>query len=449
MGQNGTVDEFDRPDEPDDPMDVLRRLLRDLGMPEDADVNDAEVRADLFRTMMRRMMPTDGVSDTTVVWETTRLTARRLVSSLGADPAGSSRASRQVSDAVHLAELWLSDATVLPPIPMAPVVWSRAEWIEATLPAWKSMIEPVVTILSGAVSEATQSRMDEAAEGELADFQSALHPFMSRAVAAMFGAHLGEGLGRAAMATLTGTDLGLPLLGRPDVGVLPTNITAVHQQTELDDEGLLLYCSVREVARQRLFAEIGWITPQIIALVQHYAREMRVDPEGIASAMEAAVPDHLSPETVMAFQTDFSSILFTPELTKEQTEILARLSTLLALVEGWVEDVTQMVAGRWLPEWEAISESLRRHHATARPLDVTVTPLIGLSASPRSIRESTAFWRAVRAERGVEGRDDIWRHPDSMPQNADIADPAAYLAGEAPAEDDWDNELRRLLGSED
>ena len=439
------MDFFSQPDGSEDPMEALKKLLRDLGLPEDSDIYDPEVQADLFRAMMRRFMPADGMSEETVVWDTVRQMARHLVSSLGPDPSGGSRASRQVSEAVHLAELWLSEATVLPPMAMTPVAWSRAEWIEATLPAWKAMIEPVIGILSAAIEDATGRRMDLQAEGEMAELQSALRPILSRAISSIFGAHVGEGLGQAATTTMTGTDLGLPLFDKPYVGILPTNLSAVQQQTGLDEEGLLLYCSVREVARQRLFLEIGWIAPQIIALVQHYAREMRVDPDAIASAMEDAV---LSAETIDAFQTGFSTIFFAPEQSEEQRQILERLSTLLALVEGWVDDVAQSVASRWLPGWEAISESLRRHRATSKPAQTMVTPLIGLSASPKAIREAASFWEAVRSAKGIEGRDDIWRYPESMPQAADIADPERFLAEPTAEEDSWDDELRKFLDSD-
>ncbi|MCL2735471.1 MAG: zinc-dependent metalloprotease [Propionibacteriaceae bacterium] len=442
------MDAFDQSPGGEDPLEPLRRMLRDLGLPEDFDFNDPEGRAELFQTMMRRIMPSDGVSDETVVWETVRQMARQQVAALGPDPSGSSRISRQVGDAVHLAELWLSEATVLPPIPMTPVVWSRAEWIEVTVPAWKAMIEPVIGILSSAISDATGRRMDLSSDDEAMDMQSMLHPIMSRAISAMFGAHVGQGLGQAATTTMSGTDLGLPLFDTALIGILPTNVAAIQQQADLDEEGLLLFCCLREVARQRLFLEIGWIAPQIIALVQHYAREMRVDPDAMASAMEDAMPDHLSPESVSAFQTDFSSILFTPDQSEEQRAILARLATLLALVEGWVDDVTWTVASQRLPGWEAIAESLRRHRATSRPAQTMITPLIGLSATPKAIRDAAAFWEAVRDATGIEGRDGIWRYPESMPSADEITNPEGFLSKPSAGDDPWDDELRRFLSDD-
>jgi len=423
----------------DDSMEALRRLFRDLGLSDNADPQL------IFRQMMNQFAPRHTQPDQ-MVWDTAHQVARHQVASLGPDPSPNSRVARTVSDAVHLVELWLSDFTTLSPVALPPVAWSRAEWIEATLPAWKTMAEPVVTTLSAALSGATAAQMNGDTPDGMDALSSLLHPLLGRAVDAMFGAHVGEGLGRAATAVLTGTDLGLPLLAKPQIAILPTNVAALTQQTELDAEDLLLYCSLREAARQRLFAEVAWISPQIVALVQHYARETKVDPDELSHTLITRLPTQFSPETIAAFQANLSDILFRPETSPEQDQILARLNALLALIEGWVEHVTELAASRWLPNSAALSESLRRHRAVARPAESVVTPFIGMNLSLASIRQAADFWEAVRQARGIDGRDDIWRHPDALPSAQDTADPTAFLdrSGQ-PAADAFEDELRRLL----
>lgn len=426
-----------------DPMEALRRLFHDLGLPDNADPQM------VFRQMMNQFAPPQGPPDQ-MIWRTAHQVARRQVASLGPDPSPTSRSARSVSDAVHLVELWLSDFTVLAPVALPPVAWSRAEWIEATLPAWKTMTEPVVATLSAALAAATAAQMGGDAGDGADPLASLLHPLLARAVDAMFGAHVGEGLGRAATAVLTGTDLGLPLLAKPQIAILPTNLTALQQQTELDAEDLLLYCSLREAARQRLFTEVAWISPQIVALVQHYARETKVDPDELSQTLITRLPTQFSPETIASFQANLSDILFRPETSPEQDQILARLNALLALIEGWVEHVTELTAKRWLPNWPVLAESLRRHRAVSRPAESVVTPFIGMNLSLASIRQAANFWEAVRQARGVDGRDDIWRHPDALPSAQDTADPAAFLTqAPPPSKDDFEDELRRLLDEAD
>jgi putative hydrolase len=141
---------------------------------------------------------------------------------------------------------------------------------------------------------------------------------------------------------------------------------------------------------------------------------------------------------------------FTSPQTPEQQAALARLETALALVEGWVDEVTMAaVAGR-LPAAASLQEATRRRRASGGPAEQTFAALVGLELRPRRLRDAAALWQALREQRGIEGRDAIWAHPDLLPSSADLDDPAGFvahpgdsmdplaeiakLAGEAPAE---------------
>ena len=50
-----------------------------------------------------------------VNWEVTKDTARKTVASLGPDPSPDGGQQRAIADAVSLAELWLDEATDVPP----------------------------------------------------------------------------------------------------------------------------------------------------------------------------------------------------------------------------------------------------------------------------------------------------------------------------------------------
>ena len=66
------------------------------------------------------------------------------------------------------------------------------------------------------------------------------------------------------------------------------------------------------------------------------------------------------------------------------------------------------------------------------------------------------MWRQVTDAVGIAGRDSLWDYPDLMPQSSDIDDPTALIArlqamarGEAPAADEFDEALERLLAGDD
>ena len=53
-----------------------------------------------------------------------------------------------------------------------------------------------------------------------------------------------------------------------------------------DRADVLLFLAIREAARQRLFGAVGWLGPQLLAYVEHYAREITIDPHALEQAIE-------------------------------------------------------------------------------------------------------------------------------------------------------------------
>ena len=60
----------------------------------------------------------------------------------------------------------------------------------------------------------------------------------------------------------------------------------------------------------------------------------------------------------------------------------------------------------------------------AVPAEHAFSSLVGLELRPRRLREAATLWASLKAERGIEGRDAIWKHPDLLPTAEDLDDPA-------------------------
>ena len=140
-----------------------------------------------------------------------------------------------------------------------------------------------------------------------------------------------------------------------------------------------------------------------------------------------------------------------PQRSAAQTAALARLENLLALIEGWVDVVTETATTR-LPEAFRITEVVRRRRAVGGPAEQALGSLVGLEMRPRRLREAAAMWRAVTDAVGVSARDALWDYPDLMPGSEDIDDPAALVArlqararGDQAPRDEMDDALEALL----
>jgi putative hydrolase len=125
---------------------------------------------------------------------------------------------------------------------------------------------------------------------------------------------------------------------------------------------------------------------------------------------------------------------------------------MLALVEGWVDEVVSQATVQWMPAASALAEAVRRARATGGPAEETFATLVGLELRPRRMRDAANLWAALRDARGIDGRDAVWSHPDLVPTSADLDDPLGFVAGDAEAEgaetEDIDSALEQLLKGE-
>ena len=384
-----------------------------------------------------------------VNWEVTKDTARKTVASLGPDPTPDAGQKRVVTEAAELAEVWLDQATSFPRVSTTVAAWSRADWIEKTMPVWRRLVEPVAMHIADAMEGALSFGSSEETAGlpGMAGMEKMLRPMLRTSGASMFGLQLGQGLGHLATEVVGATDIGLPLSEPGHVALLPTNIKAFGEGLEQSSADVTLYLALRECARQRLFASAGWLRSQMLALVEQYASGITID----TSALEEAV-GRLDASNLEDLTSSVEGGLFEPQKTPEQRATLERLETMLALVEGWVDEVVSQATAQWMPAANALAEAVRRARATGGPAEETFATLVGLELRPRRMRDAANLWAALRDARGMDGRDAVWSHPDLVPTSTDLDDPLGFVAGEAhsdsAANEDIDSALEELLKGE-
>src|SRR6266581_1924042 len=104
-----------------------------------------------------------------VNWDLAKNVARHTVAAQG-DASILAPQATEVAEALRLADLWLDDVTTFPSGVRASRAWSRAEWVEATLPVWSKLCDPIaakaVETMSGALTADSQTLAGEAPGGE-------------------------------------------------------------------------------------------------------------------------------------------------------------------------------------------------------------------------------------------------------------------------------------------
>ncbi|MFP3578238.1 zinc-dependent metalloprotease [Arthrobacter sp. SIMBA_036] len=404
-------------------------LAKAAGLP-----NDPQLLQQMFSQVQAMMSST---SEGPVNWQLAHDNARRVAAS-GSDPSVSAHQSKEIDEALRLAELWLDPVTDLSATGLIGRAWSRAEWVEATLGTWKRLTEPVANSIANALSEALSQQMPE----EMKSMMGGASSMLQNMGGAIFGMQLGQAIGALSAEVVSSTDIGVPLADL-EMALLPTNVAKFGEGLSLPENDVRLFLAVREAAHARLFVQVPWLRGHLLGAIEAYARGIHID----MSRIEDLARD-LDPSNPEGIQEALSHGVFMPERTPVQTAALEKLETALALVEGWVDELTAEATARVMPSATALRETVRRRRATGGPAEHAFSSLVGLELRPRRLREAATLWATLKEERGIEGRDAIWHHPDLLPTGADLDDPKGFSERRRLAEasdGEVDDALQKLL----
>lgn len=427
----------------------LRETLESMGI--------GQLDPGMLQAVQAQMQAMMAADDGSVVNETVAGDTARAVVAQAGDQSIGERTRRDVEQVVQVANLWLDQVTDLAPPDGGARALSRAEWVQLSMPAWRTLTEPVALGVGAAISTAMNDQLrqlDAGPEGGTAipGMPAGLDPralfgqaesMVRRMSGAMFGAQVGQAVGGLAAETVSGTEVGLPLLPGEVVALLPANVAVFAEGLQVDPGEVHLYLAVREAARVRLFAAVPWLGPQLMTAVQDYARDIRLDTEGIEQAVR-----QVDPTDPAQLQESLAGSMFAPEPSAAQQVALDLLETYLALVEGWVDVVADRAAGPHLPHVAALGEAVRRRRAGGGPAEKVFASLVGLELRPRRLRDAANLWAALEDAHGQARRDEVWAHPDLAPTAADLDDPLGYVERCAPgraASADLDQALEQIL----
>lgn len=371
-----------------------------------------------------------------VNWQLVESQARQIANSQSKQVPES--VSKSISAATATGSLWLDEVTDVASINTEPKLLSRELWVADSLGLFKDLATPVANRISEALTENFQENLPE----EFAGFMSQASGIMKSAGAVMFAMQLGQALGKLSEEVVSAGDIGLPIFKEPRPAFVAQNLADLVASLEEEQDQVYFYFVIRELAHARLFKQSKWLRDYTVNLITSYAREITIDNSRIIEMSE-----NFDPNEISSIRKAFETGALIAERTPSQNQALERIETVLALIEGWVDCVTQRATTR-LPRSQAIAEVVRRKRSAGGPAEKTFLTLIGLELRPRKLREASAMWNQVTDAVGIQKRDAIWSHPDLLPTEADIENPQSLiekLKNQEP-EDDMDAALRDLLG---
>ena len=365
-----------------------------------------------------------------------RDTAKKFVTAKGSAPIGANDVAK-IEEAFAIAELWLNEATFFSQsTATGNPAMARTDWVDTTLNGWQVSVEPLATGLAAAISELLNNANGEEGQSEAENAMQIpvgmIATLLRSFIGSLIATQLGQSIGGLA-ASVTGThDVGLPLVEPVYPSLVPQNIDEWGQDLNIPMDEVRIFHALRESAVARLFSHNPWLISYIRTAISDYGKGIRIDIDAIQrqaqeifdnASQEGKEFDPTNPES---FNIALNEGIFTPEETPAQRAALTKLETVLALIDGWSEEVVTLAAGDRLPNLVALQETLRRRRATSAPAQQLFATMFGLQVSPKLAREAATFWKVVREVKDLEGRDRIWS--GILPTSDDLLTPQSYLA---------------------
>lgn len=409
--------------------------------------------------LMKQIQQLFNGSAQPVNWETATETAMRKIAG---EPQMSAGDAARVRDALRAAQLWLDPATSISPNSGQAAAWSRKQWVENSIPAWKNLCEPIAVntthALAGAIEKQMGSQLSDlkaiAAVPGMPGLTENLGPISMDNVfrslsGLLYGIRLGEAIGTLASNAFGSCDIGLPITDGSLSALIWANVNEFASDLDIGAEDALTFLALRQSAQARLLGSVPWLAIELENAVLTYATEIQIDEDAIERMVSNLQEGMISMDGLQQSLGDASTLdIFSTKPTPAQTRAAERLEQLLAVSEGWVDEVTLRAGTPYIPTVLPLTEMMRRRKAMGTPVEQMLKILIGLEVSPARSRNAQKLWSKLTDEVGIEGRDRYFTHPDVIPTLEELEDPEHFLehrVGMSSENAALDDELNSML----
>ena len=289
------------------------------------------------------------------------------------------------------------------------LVVDRASWARANVEGFRALLSPVRVPLP-ARRGAAPVPLDRAAVAVGRRTTGAelggLLAFLASRVLGQFDA-------------FTGADAGVP--GR--LLLVAPNVLQVERELDVPAADFRLWVCLHEETHRLQFGANPWLRGWVLEQARDLAAEVLSQPRALAERLGDVVRQ--LPEVLRGGGGSAGAL----ELLQSpaQRERLRSLVAVMSLLEGHADVVMDDVGPQVVPSVARIRERFTARRRGRGSLDQVARRLLGLDAKTRQYADGARFVRGVVAAVGVDGANEVWRGPESLPTPAEIADPAAWV----------------------
>ncbi|HSP37888.1 MAG TPA: zinc-dependent metalloprotease [Frankiaceae bacterium] len=310
-----------------------------------------------------------------------------------------------------------------------------ADLRELAVEAEKHVVEYTRLIPQGAAPPVVVVDRKEWLRSNVAGLRAITTPLLGKLAARSGSGPVSRSIGRritgvqigGALAFLAGKVLGqfevfLPPDEVPGPGgrlaLVAPNIAEVERKIGAVPRDFRLWVCLHEQTHRVQFHAVPWLRGHLESEVAAFVDATDLDPSALAARIKSAIS---------AVRRRDGTSLVEAMQTPEQRAVLDRMQALMSLLEGHADQVMDAVGPQVVPTVAAIRQAFEARRDGGSPLDRLVRRLLGLDLKMQQYRQGGAFVRAVVEAVGVDGFNEVWTSPETLPTRAEISDPKAWM----------------------
>jgi coenzyme F420 biosynthesis associated uncharacterized protein len=288
-------------------------------------------------------------------------------------------------------------------------VVDRAGWVDVNVTSMRRMLRPLTDRLGDKIAARPLASVSRAvAGGEV----GVLLGFLSKRV-----------LGQYDLLVLDSeidTDPGTP---RGDtVYYVGPNVLSLEKRYAFRPAEFRRWIALHEVTHRAQFTGVPWMHGYFLSLVDELVGSVDPDPRALLTAVQRAVS-----EVRAGRMPGGHGGIVGLFVTAEQQAVLDRVQALMSLLEGHGNVVMDELGARHVVGSERMARVLDSRR-TAGGWTGLVTRLLGLEMKMKQYAIGERFVRGVLEHAGPEGFAAVWSGPETLPDAAELDDPARWLA---------------------
>jgi coenzyme F420 biosynthesis associated uncharacterized protein len=201
------------------------------------------------------------------------------------------------------------------------------------------------------------------------------------------------------------------------------NVVEAERSLGVSPADFRLWVALHEVTHRLQFTAVPWLRGHLTDEIDALVDATDLDPDAMRERLSAFVGQLGS---ALRGAEDSQGILGLIQ-SPAQREIIDRLTAFMSLVEGHAEYVMNAVGPDVVPSIGQIRERFSQRRKGTGPMDRLLRRLLGLDVKIRQYADGSKFVGAVVEAVGIDGFNQVWTSPETLPRKPELADPHAWV----------------------